>query len=70
MGLRARYVVAERGLGFDDYGNRFVCNIRNPAQHLVIEGRHLARNPYLPVATVIHDVAESGDAIPVYRTSP
>lgn len=61
---------ARFGNTFDDWGNRFVCNIRNPAQHVVFESQYLSRNPYLPVASAINDVAESGDAIPVYRTSP
>jgi putative membrane-bound dehydrogenase-like protein len=61
---------ARFGNTFDDWGNRFVCNIRNPAQHVVFESHYLSRNPYLPVASAINDVAESGDAIPVYRASP
>ena len=61
---------ARFGNTFDDWGNRFVCNIRNPVQHVVLPNRYLARNPYLPVATAVHDAAESGDALPVYRISP
>ena len=47
-----------------------MCNIRNPSQHVLLPSRYLARNPYLPVASAIHDVAEGGDNIPVYRISP
>jgi putative membrane-bound dehydrogenase-like protein len=54
----------------DDWGNRFLCNIRNPAQHIAIESRYLARNPYLPVTNPLSDVAESGDQLPVHRASP
>lgn len=54
----------------DDWGNRFICNIRNPVQHVVLPARYLARNPHLPVAAVIHDAAEAGDQLPVYRISP
>ncbi len=54
----------------DDWGNRFLCNIRNPAQHIVIESRYLARQPYLPAMSPLVDVAESGDQIPVHRASP
>ena len=61
---------ARFGNAFDDWGNRFVCNIRNPVQHVVIEHRYLRRNPHLPVASALHDAAESGDALPVYRVSP
>ncbi|HET6878615.1 MAG TPA: PVC-type heme-binding CxxCH protein, partial [Pirellulales bacterium] len=61
---------ARFGNTFDDWGNRFVCNIRNPVQHVVLPSRYLARNPYLPVVTAVHDAAESGDTLPVYRISP
>ena len=61
---------ARFGQTFDDWGNRFVCNIRNPVQHVVFENRYLARNPYLPVTTAVHDCAEAGDTLPVYRASP
>jgi putative membrane-bound dehydrogenase-like protein len=61
---------ARFGNTFDDWGNRFICSIRNPAQHVLIPNRYLARNPYLPVTTVLVDVAESGDQLPVYRLSP
>lgn len=61
---------ARFGNSFDDWGNRFLCNIRNPAQHVVLPARYLTRNPYLPVPSALHDVAEAGDTLPVYRTSP
>ncbi len=61
---------ARFGHSFDDYGNRFLCNIRNPAQHVVISKRALDRNPVLPPFDPVHDVVASGDSLPVYRTSP
>lgn len=61
---------ARFGNNFDDWGNRFLCNIRNPAQHIAIESRYLARNPYLPATSPLVDVAESGDQLPVHRASP
>lgn len=61
---------ARFGNTFDDWGNRFVCNIRNPAQQVLLPSHYLARNPYLPVPAAVHDVAASGDTLPVYRTSP
>jgi putative membrane-bound dehydrogenase-like protein len=61
---------ARFGNTFDDWGNRFLCDIRNPAQHVVVPGHYLARNPYLPITRVLHDAAEAGDTIPVYRISP
>lgn len=61
---------ARFGQTFDDYGNRFLCNIRNPVQHVVFENRYLARNPHLVVTNAVHDCAEAGDTLPVFRASP
>lgn len=61
---------ARFGNTFDDWGNRFICNIRNPLIHVVLPSHYLARNPYLPVPSPIHDAAESGDQLPVYPISP
>src|SRR5262245_22222354 len=58
------------GACFDDWGNRFLCNIRNPVQHVVLPLHYLARNPHLIVPSVIHDAAEYGDQLRVYRLSP
>lgn len=58
------------GHAFDDEGRRFLCNIRNPVQHVVLPYRYLARNRALVVPAAIHDVAEAGDTVPVYRLSP
>jgi len=60
---------ARFGGSFDDWGNRFLCNIRNPAQHIVLPSRYLARNPYLATRSPLNDMAESGDQLPVYRIS-
>ena len=49
---------------FDDWGNRFLCNIRNPVQHVVLPLHYLARNPHLVVPSVIHDAAEVGRSAP------
>ena len=51
---------ARFGNTFDDWGNRFLCDIRNPAQHVVLPARYLARNPYLPIPRALHDAAEFG----------
>jgi putative membrane-bound dehydrogenase-like protein len=61
---------ARFGHSFDDWGNRFLCNIRNPVQHVLFENRYLARNPYLTVTDAVHDAAEPGDTLLVYRASP
>ena len=41
---------ARFGNTFDDWGNRFLCDIRNPAQHVVLPAHYLERNPFLPTA--------------------
>jgi putative membrane-bound dehydrogenase-like protein len=58
------------GATFDDWGNRFLCNIRNPVQHVVLPLAYMQRNPHLVVPSLIHDCAESGDQLRVYRISP
>ncbi len=60
---------ARFGGTFDDWGHRFLCDIRNPAQHIVLPQRYLARNSYLAAGSPLHDMAESGDQLPVYRIS-
>ena len=60
---------ARFGGTFDDWGHRFLCDIRNPAQHVVLPQSYLARNPYLAARSALHDMAESGDQLPVYRIS-
>lgn len=61
---------ARFGGSFDDFGNRFLCNIRNPAQHVVLPSRYLLRNKFLAARSPLHDMAEAGDQLPVYRISP
>src|SRR5262245_1539795 len=61
---------ARFGHSFDDWGNRFLCNIRNPVIHVVLPAHYLARNPAVPVQKVLFDVADAGDTLPVYRISP
>lgn len=60
---------ARFGGTFDDWGHRFLCDIRNPAQHVVLPQRYLARNPYLAAHAALNDMAEAGDQLPVYRIS-
>lgn len=61
---------ARFGNTFDTWGDRFLCDIRNPAQHVVLPAHSLARNPYLPAPRALNDSAEAGDAIRLFRTSP
>lgn len=58
------------GATFDDWGNRFLCNIRNPVQHVVLPLHYLARNPNFVPPPAVHDAAEFGDQLRVYRLSP
>ncbi len=61
---------ARFGNSFDDWGRRFICNLRSPAQNVVLPAKYLARNPYLPVPAAVYDVAVAGDTLAVFRTSP
>jgi putative membrane-bound dehydrogenase-like protein len=61
---------ARFGMSFDDWGNRFLCNIRNPVIHVVLPAHYLARNPHVPVQKAVFDAADAGDTLPVYRSSP
>ncbi|MFO0979031.1 MAG: PVC-type heme-binding CxxCH protein [Planctomycetaceae bacterium] len=60
---------ARFGQTFDDAGNRFLCNIRNPIRQLVYDDRYLARNPFSGLMAPVHDAAASGDTVPIYRMS-
>lgn len=61
---------ARFGNAVDDWGERFLCNIRNPVQHVVAPLRYLARNPHLVARSPVWDVAKSGDTLAVFRVSP
>ena len=61
---------ARFGNSFDDWGNRFICNLRNPLQHVVLPAEYLHGNPFFAAARAVADVAVAGDAVPVYRASP
>ncbi len=61
---------ARFGNTFDAWGNRFLCDIRNPAQQVVLPANYLARNPFLPAPRALYDSAEGGDGIPLFRVSP
>ncbi|MFN7138112.1 MAG: PVC-type heme-binding CxxCH protein, partial [Limisphaerales bacterium] len=61
---------ARFGNTFDNFGNRFICNIRNPAQQIVLDNSYFKRNPFLPVPSAIYDSRVPGDTLPIYRISP
>ena len=48
------------GLTFDDYGRRFTCSNRRPVMHVVLESRHLKRNPHLAFSQTVEDVSAAG----------
>jgi putative membrane-bound dehydrogenase-like protein len=57
------------GHSMDDAGRRFVCTNSVQARHVVLEDRHLARNPNFAVPRVTASIALDGDAGPVFRAS-
>ena len=58
------------GNTFDDWGNRFICNIRNPVIQVVLDHATLARNPFFAAPKAMFDSAEAGDQLPIHRISP
>ncbi len=60
---------ARFGNTFDDWGHRFICNIRNPIQHIVLPRSVLARNPmlcFLPLCVMLQNPVtrfRSGDQV-------
>ncbi len=61
---------ARFGNSFDDWGHRFLCNIRNPVQQVLFPAYYQQRNRSLLLPSSLHDAAAAGDAVAVYRTSP
>ncbi|MFA6544415.1 MAG: PVC-type heme-binding CxxCH protein [Limisphaerales bacterium] len=61
--------VAQFGQCFDDFGRKFTCSNRNPLQHVVLQPRHLKRNPYLAFAETVQDVSPPGDGAKVWPLS-
>ena len=69
-----RFEVISGGARFghtqDDWGNRFLTDIRNPVQHVLFPTHYLQRNPLLTAPRAIRDVVPSGDSIAVFQISP
>lgn len=55
------------GNTFDDWGSRFLCSESQPLLHVVLPQHYLARNPSLPVASAILNLAPA--PVPIYRIS-
>ncbi|MCA9047322.1 MAG: hypothetical protein KDA89_01250, partial [Planctomycetaceae bacterium] len=56
------------GNTFDDWGNRFLCQNSKPVVQVVLPSHYLARNPYLPVPSVLQNAWNDGNT--VFRASP
>jgi putative membrane-bound dehydrogenase-like protein len=55
----------------DDWGNWFGVNNSNPGWHVVVEDRHLARNPVLAAAQTIRPLQPTSPPVfPISRTLP
>ncbi|TWU17497.1 Cytochrome c [Novipirellula galeiformis] len=61
---------ARFGHAQDDWGNRFLTDIRNPVQHVLFPAHYLHRNPFLRAPHVLQDVVPSGDSLAVFQISP
>lgn len=61
---------ARFGHSQDDWGKRFLTDIRNPVQHVLFPTRYLQRNPLLDAPRAIRDVVPSGDNLAVFQISP
>ncbi|MFV0443858.1 MAG: PVC-type heme-binding CxxCH protein, partial [Planctomycetaceae bacterium] len=61
---------ARFGQGVDDWGERYLTNIRNPVQQVVLPTEVVGRNPFALVGSPLQDVVPSGDAVQVYPVSP
>ncbi|HTV00253.1 MAG TPA: PVC-type heme-binding CxxCH protein [Luteitalea sp.] len=57
------------GLTFDDEGHRFICANRHPMWHVVLEPRHLQRNPHLAFSDTVQEVSTVGAAARVWPLS-
>jgi putative membrane-bound dehydrogenase-like protein len=60
---------AQFGLTFSAEGQQFVCSNRNPNKHVVLEQRHLERNPFYAFSQTEVDTPEEGIPVKVYPIS-
>jgi putative membrane-bound dehydrogenase-like protein len=60
-GAEAVTGMGQYGLAFDNFGNRFVCQNRNPVQHVVFEERDLKKSTLFTPPAVMNDVAAFGE---------
>jgi len=58
------------GMGFDNYGRRFVCSNSDHLQCFVYDDRFVAKNPAFSMPVPRQSIAADGGAAEVYRISP
>jgi putative membrane-bound dehydrogenase-like protein len=58
------------GLAADAFGNWFTATNSQHLRHIVLPDEALARNPYLAVSAITHDIPDHGAACSVFRISP
>jgi putative membrane-bound dehydrogenase-like protein len=58
------------GMGFDNYGRRFVCSNSDHLQCFVYDDRFAAKNPAFSMPSPRQSIAADGGAAEVYRISP
>ena len=70
LDFRAETGGAQHGLGFDDWGRKFVCHNSDHAIRCMAEDRYLARNPFYAPPPAKVSIAADGPQAPIYRSSP
>ncbi len=48
------------GMSFDEWGNRIICSNRNPAMQIMLQYKHLALQPKLPIRSLVQDISPAG----------
>ncbi|MGB7324052.1 MAG: PVC-type heme-binding CxxCH protein [Rubripirellula sp.] len=61
---------AQHGMGFDDWGRKFVSSNSDHIQQVMFEDRYIARNPYVIPPPSRISIAADGPQAEVFRTSP
>ena len=68
--LRTETGGAQHGLGFDDWGRKYICHNSDHAICCMIEDRYLARNPWYTPPSAKASIAADGPQAAVFRASP
>ncbi|MFV0445484.1 MAG: PVC-type heme-binding CxxCH protein [Planctomycetaceae bacterium] len=70
LDLRPESGGAQHGMGFDDWGRKFVCSNSDHCQMVMYDDRYIARNPDFPAPGPRVSIAVDGGQAPVFRISP